>query len=162
MAESTEDCYTQAQSIPDDSACTLRNKTDALKAMSMECDGISTNTSLLENLAAKYASDAEVLLLAEAEKITVPDAFTLPATLPPGFTLPGDLTFPPGVTFPDSSGVEDDAQDAVDNAANDAQNAANDAANAVGDLAAAGITPVGYLPALLVAFLVAIQMMSSQ
>merc|ERR1712070_709484 len=146
MAQSADKCFKMLESIPDtdDAICSIKNKTEALKAMSVDCKP-HIPTAELEALAKNITFDDIVLLEATLENIE----------LPPGATLPSGVTLP-SFTAPNADGAVDEVDGAVD----EASNAANNAADTVGDLAAAGITPVGYLPALLVAFLVAIQMMA--
>merc|ERR1712220_7935 len=114
------------ESIPDtdDAICSIKNKTEALKAMSVDCKP-HIPTAELEALAKNITFDDIVLLEATLENIELPKG----VTLPPGITLPSGVTLP-SFTAPNADGAVDEVDGAVD----EASNAANNAADTVGDL----------------------------
>merc|ERR1711871_1108184 len=141
LLDKADDCFTKLDNIAkaDETVCSVRNKTDALKVMSTDCE-VHLDTSQVEQLAGNFTFDAETLLQASLEGIKIPTGVTLPAAPPAGWTVPAGYTLPSdiGFTMPPAA---NEAEDTANQVANDAENAANDALAAAGDLAAAGITP---------------------
>merc|ERR1711998_158511 len=108
MAQSADKCFKMLESIPDadPEICSIKNKTDALKAMSVDCKP-HIPTAELEALAKNITFPDIVLLEATLEGAKLPEGVTLPPgiTLPPGATLPSGITLPtvpvvPDVTLP--------------------------------------------------------------
>merc|ERR1712046_463168 len=171
VADKTEMCYKKLESIAAApiTECSIKNQTEALKAVNVGCSGIDTKQFeyIMGNISFPDAALIEAYLDPDIDlptSVTLPPSWTLPAgrTLDPSWTRPPGFDGAIGDALGGGSDAAGDAEETAQNTVAEGENAANEAAGAVGDLAAAGITPVGYLPALLVAFLVAIQMMASQ
>merc|ERR1711908_100952 len=120
MAQSADKCFKMLESIPDtdEAICSIKNKTEALKAMSVDCKP-HIPVEELEALAKNITFPDIVLLEATLENIELPKGVTLPPgiTLPPGATLPSGITLP-SFTAPNADGAVDEVDGAVDEASN--------------------------------------------